>query len=272
MVIPAWIWLGMFFLVPLGMLLVISFGTTDIIGRPLIGWNPANYAGLADAVYMQVLVRTVMYAGAVVVITLALGYSAAYTIARFGGRRKNLLLALIILPWFVNYLVRIYAWFQLLQGEGLISKGLRTLGIAESVELNGTAGAVIVGLVGGYLPLMIIPIYATVEGLDEGLLDAAKDLYATGASTFRHVILPLSLPGMLFGCLLVFLLTLGDFATAQILGSPRNYMFGNLIQNQFTGVGALPEGAALSMAILALMAVVLALAGFVRHRLLQRGL
>jgi spermidine/putrescine transport system permease protein len=188
------------------------------------------------------------YAAATALLCLAIGYPVAYTIARFGGRWKNALIAFVLLPFLINYLVRTYAWVALLSDEGLLANLVgRPLGI-----LN-TPVAVIGGLVYGYLGFMILPIYASLERMDPALIEAGKDLYGTPRQTFWHVTWPQTLPGVLAGALLVFLPAVGDFVSAQLLGGPDTYMIGNLIQQQFYGADNWPFGAALTVVLMAFL-------------------
>ena len=175
---------------------------------------------------------------------LVLGYPVAYYIARFGGRYKNVLIALVVLPFFVNYLVRTYAWVAILSDEGILN-GL--LGLATSRSSSSThSWAVIGGLVYGYLAFMILPVYAALDRMDPALIEAGKDLYGSRWATFCHVTWPTTFQGVLAGTVLVFLPAVGDFVSAQLLGGPGTYMVGNLIQQQFFGAENWPFGAALT--------------------------
>jgi spermidine/putrescine transport system permease protein len=239
--IPGALWLLLFFLVPLGIVIAISFGTTDDLGNSIYGWHPGNYADAFDPLFAPVLLRSVGYAAATVVLSLLIGYPIAYYIARFGGRRKNALLALVVLPFFVNYLVRTYAWVAILGDEGIFNGTLNT-----DVRFLNTPYAVIGGLVYGYLAFMILPIYAALDRMDPALVEAGKDLYGSRWQTFRHVTFPHTFQGVLAGGVLVFLPAVGDFVSAQLLGGPDEYMVGNLIQQEFFAAENWPFGAALT--------------------------
>ncbi len=241
--IPGGLWLLLFFAVPLGIVLAISFGTTDDLGAAIYGWYPENYSRAFDPLFVPVLLRSVGYALATVVLCLALGYPVAYYIARFGGRYKNVLIALVVLPFFVNYLVRTYAWVAILSDEGILN-GL--LGRDEPVQFLNNSFAVVGGLVYGYLAFMILPVYAALDRMDPALIEAGKDLYGSRWATFRHVTWPTTFQGVLAGTVLVFLPAVGDFVSAQLLGGPGTYMVGNLIQQQFFGAENWPFGAALT--------------------------
>ena len=186
--------------------------------------------------FVPVLLRSVGYALVTVALCLLLGYPVAYYIARFGGRHKHVLIALVVLPFFVNYLVRTYAWVALLSDEGVVNG---VLGLDEPIRFLNTPYAVVGGLVYGYLAFMILPVYAALDRMDPALIEAGKDLYGSDWSTFWHVTWPTTFQGVLAGTVLVFLPAVGDFVSAQLLGGPGTYMIGNLIQQQFFGGGEL---------------------------------
>ena len=219
-----------------------SFGTPAELGGANYGWYPENYSRVFDPLFLPVLLRSVLYALATVVLCLLLGYPVAYYIARFGGRRKQVLIALVVVPFFVNYLIRTYAWVALLSDEGVIN-GL----LGESIRFLNTPWAVILGLVYGYLAFMILPVYAALDRMDPALIEAGKDLYGTEWRTFVHVTWPTTFQGVLAGSVLVFLPAVGDFVAAQLLGGPETYMVGNLIQQQFFGAEDWPFGGALTV-------------------------
>jgi len=181
-----------------------------------------------------VLARSVGFALATAGLCLVIGYPVAYYIARFGGRYKHALIALVVVPFFVNYLVRTYAWVALLADEGLVNGVVTDIGVRdEGIRFLNTSWAVIGGLVYGYLAFMILPIYAALDRMDPALIEAGKDLYGTRWNTFRHVTMPATFQGVLAGAVLVFLPAVGDFVSAQLLGGPGTYMSGTLIQQQF---------------------------------------
>ena len=248
--IPGGLWLLAFFAAPLALVIAVSFGTTDELGGALYGWYPENYSRVFEPLFAPVLVRSVLYAVATVVLCLALGYPVAYYIARYGGRRKQVLIALVVLPFFVNYLIRTYAWVALLSDEGVVNGVL-----GEPVRFLNTPWAVIGGLVYGYLAFMILPVYAALDRMDPALIEAGKDLYGSNLQTFIHVTWPTTSQGVLAGCVLVFLPAVGDFVSAQLLGGPDTYMIGNLIQQQFYGADNWPFGAALTVVLMAFLLI-----------------
>ena len=255
---PGALWLLLLFVAPFGVVIAVSLGTTDILGRPVPGWYPENYQQVFDPIFVPVILRSVAFAIATTVLCLLIGYPVAYMIARYGGRFRNLLIVLIILPWFADYLVRIYAWFVILGDEGVVNGLLRAAGMSGDPPLTfvNTPFAVIGGLVYDFLPFMILPIYAALERMDPSLIEAGKDLYGTPLQTFMHVTWPATIQGVIAGAILVGLPAVGDFATAQILGGPNTYMIGNLIQDQFGG-GYWPFGAALTVVLMAALSVLM---------------
>jgi spermidine/putrescine transport system permease protein len=248
--VPGGLWLVALFAAPLALLLALSFGYTDDLGEAVYGWNPENYSRVFDADLVPVLVRSVGFALATVVLCLLIGYPVAYYIAIFGGRWKNVLLALVVLPFFVNYLVRTYAWIAMLGDEGLVNGVL-----GGDVRFLNTPYAVVGGLVYGFLAFMILPIYASLDRMDPSLIEAGKDLYGGPAQTFRHVTLPHTMQGVLAGSVLVFLPAVGDFVSASLLGGPDDVMVGNLIQQQFQASDNWPFGAALTVVMMAFLLI-----------------
>jgi spermidine/putrescine transport system permease protein len=249
--IPGGLWLLLLFAVPLGILLAISFGTVDDLGNALYGWYPENYERVFDPVFVPVLLRSVGFALATVVLCLLVAYPVAYYIAIFGGRWKGALIALVVLPFFVNYLVRTYAWIAMLGDEGVVNGVLA----GDGIRFLNTPWAVIGGLVYGYLVFMLLPVYAALDRMDPGLIEAGKDLYGSPWQTFRNVTWPHTFQGVLAGTVLVFLPAVGDFVAAQLLGGPDEYMVGNLIQQQFFAAENWPFGAALTSVMMAFLLV-----------------
>jgi spermidine/putrescine transport system permease protein len=248
--VPGGVWLLLLFVTPLVFLLAISFGYTDDLGEAIYSTRLDNYERLVDPDYLPVLFRSVGFALAAVVLCLLIGYPVAYYIAIFGGRWKHVLIALVVLPFFVNYLIRTYAWIAMLGDDGLVN------GLFDSnVRFLNTPYAVIGGLVYGFLAFMILPIYASLDRMDPALREAGKDLYGGPWQTFRHVTLPHTWQGVLAGSVLVFLPAVGDFVSASLLGGPGEVMVGNLIQQQFQASDNWPFGAALTVAMMAFLMI-----------------
>ncbi len=254
--LPGGIWLVALFLVPCVFVLALSFGYVDDLGRAVYATDTDNYVKAFDPIYVPVLLRSVFYAALTTLLCLVIGYPVAYYIARYGGRYRNALIALLVLPFFVNYLVRTYAWVALLADEGLVNNGLMDLGVIdEPLRLINTPFAVIGGLTYGYLIFMILPVYGSIERLDRSVIEAGKDLYGTPLQTFVHVTLPQTKQGILAGSVLVFLPSVGDFVSAQLLGGPDTYMVGNLIQDQFFAANNWPFGAALTVVMMLFLSI-----------------
>jgi spermidine/putrescine transport system permease protein len=261
---PGGLWLVLFFVVPVAALAAYSFMVRGVYGGVEPGFTIEHYARFLDPLYLGILGRTLALSALCTVFCLAAGYPMAFGIAR-SGRWKSVLLFLVILPLWTSFLVRTYALIFLLRDNGLINTVLRALGrTGEPLHLLYTRGAVLAGLVYGFLPLMILPIYTSLEKLDPSLLEAAEVLGARPLSRFRRVILPLAMPGTVAGCLLVFIPSLGAFLTPDLLGGAKGLMIGNLIQNQFGAARNWPFGSAASVVV---MVVVLgSVLGYLRRR------
>ena len=250
---PAGFWLLVFFLVPLVIMLVYSLMPRGIYGGVEPGFTLEHYARFFDPLYLQVLQRTFAWSLGCTVICLLLGYPVAYVIAR-SGRWRTFLLFLVVLPFWTSFLVRTFAMIFLMRDTGLINAWLLKLGmIDEPLTILYTPFAVMAGLVYGFLPFMILPIYASLEKVDLSLLEAAEVLGARPAARFRRVTLPLSTPGVVAGSLLVFIPALGSFLTADLLGGAKQVMIGNLVQNQFSSARNWPFGSAASFIVMALV-------------------
>ncbi|MGK2955441.1 MAG: ABC transporter permease [Solirubrobacterales bacterium] len=255
-VAPGALWIALLFAIPLFLVLALSFGHVDDFGRGVYGFELSNYQDVFDSTYVPVLVRSVTYALITVILCLLIGYPVAYFIARFGGKYRYVLIAALVIPFFVNYLVRTYAWVALLADEGLVNNWMIDLGLTDApIQMINTPFAVIGGLVYGYIIFMILPLYGSIERMDPSVIEAGKDLYGSPFKTFIHVTLPATQPGILAGCVLVFLPAVGDFVSAQLLGGPDTYMVGNLIQDQFFAASNWPFGSALTVVMMAFLAI-----------------
>jgi spermidine/putrescine transport system permease protein len=261
---PTWTVMLSLFAAPLAIILAYGFltrGTWGGITRP---WSTESYQRLADPIYLGILWRSFWIAGAATVLCLVLGFPLALFISR-AGNRKNLYLSLVILPFWTSFLVRTYAWMFLLRDTGLINTVLQKLGLIHNpLPLLYNDGAVILGLVYGYLPFMVLPLYATLERLDRNLLEAAADLGAKPWVALTRVVIPLSAPGIRAGAILVFIPCLGAYLTPDLLGGGKTVMIGNLIQNQFTTARDWPFGSAVSLTLMAIVLVLLLV--FVRRQ------
>src|SRR5918993_552644 len=251
---PVTFWLGLFFLVPLLLILIFSFGTSGVYGGITLGFNPGNYLKVFDPLYLEIVVRTLVIALINTVICLALGYPLAYFIAFKGGSWKNVLILLVMIPFWTSLLLRAYAWVVILGGNGIANRTLQFLGITDGpIDLIFTPQAVLMGMVYSYLPFMILPLYATLERFDVSLKEAAKDLGASRWHTFWRITFPFSMPGVIAGSILVFIPSAGEFVIPQLLGGARTVMTGNLIQQQFLQARDWAFGSALSMMLAGLL-------------------
>ncbi|CAD5953010.1 MULTISPECIES: ABC transporter permease [Planktothrix] len=256
LLLPATIWLLIFFIIPLITVLVYSFLERGTYGGVTWEFTLKNYQRLANDLYLNIFWRSLGLASLTTLICLIIGYPLAFFIATSSTRWRNLLLFLVIIPFWTNFLVRTYAWMIILRSEGMINTMLQSLNlIQEPLNLLFTPFAVIVGLIYGYLPFMILPLYATIERLNFSLVEAAQDLGANQIRTFFRIILPLTLPGIIAGSILVFIPALGAFITPDILGGAKTVMVGNLIQNQFLQARDWPFGSALSMGLMVLVLI-----------------
>ena len=240
---PGILWLIVFFVVPI---ITLAQTSVHVADGP---WWDGFHRALTN--YGRHFFRSFRYALIATLLALALGYPLAYVIAFRAGRFKNLLLGLVVLPFFTTFLVRTFAWKTILNDEGPAAWVLRHLHLlAEGGRLLDTTLAVVGGLTYNFLPFMILPIYVSLEKIDRRLVEAAEDLYSTPMGAFRKVVLPLSLPGVFAGSLLTFIPAAGDFINAQLLGSPNQQMIGTIIQNQFLAVRDYPLAAALSFVLM----------------------
>lgn len=254
---PAWTLNAFLFLIPLGIVVLYSFMTRGPYGGQSAPFTPENYVRLADPLYLAILLKSFWIAGLSTAISLLSGFPLALFIVN-SPRYRSLWLNLVMLPFWTSFLVRTYAWMFLLRDTGLINSLLQWMGlIREPLPLLYNDGAVILGLVYGYLPFMVLPIYSTLEKLDPALLEAAADLGATPWVSLWKVTVPLSLPGIVAGSVLVFIPCLGAYLTPDLLGGGKSVMIGNVVQNQFTSARDWPFGSALSLVLTALVMAML---------------
>jgi spermidine/putrescine transport system permease protein len=254
---PAAVILGVLMVAPQALMLEASLGRRSAYGGIVHEWSAVNYLRALEPVYLAVIVRSVGLALATTLACLAVAWPMAYWLARrVGARWRTLLLVLVILPFWTSFLVRMYAWVFLLRSEGLVNLGLERLGL-PALNLLYHGGAVLLGQVYGELPFMILPLFASLEKIDPALLDAAADLGAGPREVLRRVVVPLSRPGMVAGCLLVFIPSLGAYLAPDLLGGARTVYVGNLIQSQFAVARDIPFGSALSFLLTVLVLLLL---------------
>lgn len=261
---PGLLWMGLFFLAPLALVFAISFASRGTYGGIVWEFTAANYLDLWHPLYGRILGQSLWYASLTTAICFSLGFPLAYMIARSPARWQPVLLLLVMLPFWTNFLVRTYAWMIVLRQDGLVNGLLLALGIVDApLELLYTPTAVVIGLVYGYLPFMVLPLYVAVERLDPRLVEAAWDLYASRWAVFTQVVVPLTMPGIVGGCVLVFIPSIGSFITPDLLGGARSMMIGNLIQHEYLVVRDWPLGSAVSFVLMAIVMAAVVL--YYRH-------
>jgi len=247
LVLPGVLWLVAFFLVPLAIMAVVSVGSVDPAGHITLA-NPGlgNYTHALDPEFIPALLRSIWYATATTILSLGIGYPVAYWISRYGGRHKVLLLILVMLPFWTSYLIRTYAWVMILRDNGVLNSLLLDSGlIDEPIPILNTDVSVILGMTYGFLPYAILPLFVSIDRLDFSMVQAARDLYASGRGAFLHVTLPLTMPGIIAAGLLTFIPALGDFVTPSVLGGAQTTTIAKLVQTIFTAGRDWPYGSAL---------------------------
>ena len=255
--LPAFVYLVLLFVVPFFILAVYSFATRSSTGSTrFTDWNFDSYLKLFDPIVVEIVWRSFWIAALTTVLCLIIGYPFAYFIATRSRKMRNLLLVLVMVPFWSNFLIRTYAWRFLLGSEGPIAQLTEAMGLG-TVRLLFTPTAVMIGLVYGFLPFMILPLYAAIERLDWSLVEAARDLYADGWTAFRKVTLPLTKSGIFAGSLLVFVPSFGAYVTPEVLGGAKTLLMGSYIVRQFQQARNWPFGAALSIVLMALMVAAL---------------
>jgi spermidine/putrescine transport system permease protein len=268
--LPAMVWIGLFFLIPLYVVFCVAFGTVDPIFRsPVPIWNPLEWQFTQVQVvwdrlfgpnnfYLPAVLRTILYVCVAVVACLLISFPVAYFTARYAGKYRGLVLALLIAPFFISYMMRMLAWINLLQPDGLVNT-IITLGGVIPLEINWLSGnpyVVVMGLIYGYVPYMLLPLFAALDRISPSLLEAARDLGASGFDLFRRVILPMSAPGIVAGALLIALPMMGDYFTSDMLSkSPNTAMIGNLINLSIATPGQSGQAGALLILVLLVLLV-----------------
>ncbi|NDH63820.1 MAG: ABC transporter permease subunit [Alphaproteobacteria bacterium] len=268
------LWLGIFFLLPFALVLVIALGTNapDSVPPVALGFSLKNFTLLfTDDLYLAAWLTSLRIAATSTVVALLLGYPMAYAIARAAPARRPLLLMLVVLPFWTSFLIRVYAWMGLLADNGLLEQFLRWTGLAENPPtIIGTEWAIQLGIVYAYLPFMVLPLYAVLEKLDASLLEAAADLGARPVAAFLTITLPLSLPGIVAGCLLVFIPAVGEFVIPDLLGGTETLMIGKVLWDEFFTNGDWALASAVAICLLALLAGPIALFQRQQSRSLER--
>jgi spermidine/putrescine transport system permease protein len=253
LLLPGLGWLLVFFAIPLAYMAFESLKSGTLDTGYLFTWEFANYTD-AIADFSEQFLRSFEYAGLATILGLLIGYPLAYVIAFRGGRWRNALLLAVIAPFFVTYLIRTLSWETILSDSGFVVETLRSVGIvSENGRLLDTTVSVVAGITYNFLPFMILPLYASLERIDPRMLEAGYDLYGRRRDVFLRVTLPLSMPGVVAGTLLMFIPAAGDFINAELLGTPNQFMIGNVIQSRFLELSDYPTAAALSFILMAVM-------------------
>jgi spermidine/putrescine transport system permease protein len=283
---PVTLLLAVFFLVPLGIMLVYSVLEPGIYGGVVWTFYPFNYGRILgwplndfesfEPVYLRIFLNTVRIALTTVVISLLVCYPVAFWVSRLPDRWKSFALFLITLPFFANLLIRVYAWLLILRPTGFLNTSLKNAGLIDApLPLLFSNTAVVIGLVYILIPFMFLPIYASIERLDPSLIQASQDLGASPVQTFRRVVLPLTMPGIVGGSIIVFIPALGNFIVPSLLGGAKVLMSGNIIEQQFLDARNWPFGAALAMLVMAVILVLMLVyvinLGRSRSELIQGG-
>jgi len=247
LVLPGILWLFLLFVLPLAIIFVVSLGTKDRFGGVVLDSpNLDNYATALSPTFLPTVWNSLRYAGLTTILCIAIGYPIAYWISRYGGRNKTLLLVLVMLPFWTSYLIRTYAWMIILRDNGVVNGALRAVGLIDDpLILLNTDLSVVLGMTYGFLPFAILPLFVSIDRLDDALIAAARDLYASGRAAFRHVTLPLTMPGIIAAAILTFIPAIGDYVTPDLLGGAQTTTIAKVIQTQFLSARDWPSGAAL---------------------------
>jgi spermidine/putrescine transport system permease protein len=255
--VPAYAWTVLFFLLPLTILVVYSFGEIDILTYKVhFGWTFRHYTDLTQSLYRDTVFRSLQLSFGATAACLVIGLPVAYFISLQRRVVEYLLLTAVIVPFWTSFIVRTYAWIDVLGQGSPVAHGASWLGLKRTGLLyNNTA--VVIGIVANYLPLMILALYVGFKRIDPSLRDAARDLGAPGHRAFRRVILPLATPGVIAGCLLVAVPAAGEYVIPAILGGGKTLMFGNIVADQFLTVGDYPFGSALAVSVMALLTILI---------------
>ncbi|MBL7258912.1 ABC transporter permease [Paractinoplanes lichenicola] len=255
LVLPGGVWLLVFFAVPMVAMLSLSLQEGDIVNGYRFTGHWQTYTEAISA-YDTQIIRSLIYGAIATIVLIVLAFPVAYWIAFYGGRRKPTYLFLVLLPFFVSFVLRTISWRQILTDEGPLISPLRSAGLVDqSFHILGTPFAVIAGLVYNFLPFMVLPIYVALERIDPRVVEAARDLYANPATTFRKVVFPLALPGVFAGVLMTFVPASSDYVNSEVLGSADTTMIGQVIQTQFLENSDYPTASALSFVLMLVLLI-----------------
>jgi spermidine/putrescine transport system permease protein len=253
LMLPTNLYLLVFMVLPLILVIVLSFLARGNYGDIVYKFNISNYTRLFDTLYLKILGYSLQVGLETTIISLLVGYPLAYYIARAPARQRSLLLFLILLPFWTNFIIRIYAWIMILRAEGFLNSALQWIGIIqEPLSILYTPTAVLIGMVYEFLPFMVLPLYTSLEKIQQAQLEAAADLGTPPWKAFLRVTLPLSVPGMIAGTILVLIPAMGMFVVPDLLGGAKTMLIGNVVRNQFLTARDWPFGAAVSMVLMLL--------------------
>ncbi|MEA2435172.1 MAG: spermidine/putrescine transport system permease protein [Actinomycetota bacterium] len=260
LLLPAWGWFVVFFFIPLGYMVVYSFGINTGFFTVQFGLHTDQYARLWDPIYLNIYKNTFFLAATGTAGCLLIGYPFAYFLATRAGKHRNLLFFLVIVPFWTSLLIRTYSWILILNEKGPLSELLQRLHvISKPLDILYTNSAVLIGVVYDYLPLMIFPLYVAIERMDRSLIEASRDLGAGRLRTFRKVTIPLTLPGIMTGCLLTFIPMMGEYVVPTILGGAKSFLVGSLVANEILTAIDWPFGAAVSMGLVIVLLIAITL-------------
>lgn len=256
--VPALLWLALFFLVPMLLMIALSFMQRGLYGQVVHQFTLNNYVRVIDPLYIRILLVTLVVAFLTTGYSLLLGYPLAYHISRLERRRQHIWLLLVMIPFWINFLVRSYAWVIILRSQGVVNTMLLKLGLIDQpLPLLYNSAAVLLGMVYTLIPFMVLPIYVALEQLDRRKLEAAYDLGATPWKAFWHITVPMTKSGVISGSLLVFVSSIGMFVVPDVMGGAKSALIGNVIQNQFLSARDWPFGSALSILLVILSLVLI---------------
>ncbi len=268
LLLPGAAWLTIFLIIPTSLVLAYAFMTRGVYGGVVPGFTLATLQRVADDIYVDIFLTSARIALAAAVISLLIGYPAAYAISRLGRRWQMPALFMVILPFWSNYLIRTYAWLVLLNRTGLVNGALQGAGIiTEPLPLLYNESAIILGLVYNYLPFVVLAVYSSIQRLNHEILEASEDLGASGFTTFRRITLPMTIPGIAAGGVFVFVLSIGNFITPDLLGGGQIKMVGNAIYDQFMSARDWPFGSALALTLITVMMALLLVQTYLAGRL-----
>ncbi len=254
LLLPTLVITTLFFLVPLGLIALYSFGSINQVNFDVyFGWTTQNYREFTSSLYVHTLLRSVVLSVSATVACGVLGFTFAYFISRQPPRAQRLLLVAVIVPFWTSFIVRTYSWVDLLQNLGPVDRFARALGLDGHINILYTQWSIGIGIVYSYLPLMILPIYVSLERIDPALFDASADLGATPWRQFRRVVFPMALPGLIAGIIIVGVPALGEYVIPEILGGGKTFMAGNILADQFLETGNYPFGSALAVSVMVVL-------------------